>query len=243
MLIIVGKETTRACGTDQLCSGLGTGIEGGIHHMRLLWDEHDKEKDDTWGVLLIDTKNVFNEGNRKMMMLVAKYEWPFGSHFLLNNYRNHSGLAMRGEFKKNVFIHSKKGQTQGCSLAILEYGILLLPLIRRIKREFTSIDSPCYADDGAAIGRLRDILILFRRLCELGSAYEYLPEENKSILIVRSRDNINAEDFRSESDSNFKITNGFRYLGSLMGKKIGDRMGRRKKKGLDNGSRASSGID
>ena len=34
LLIVVGKEATRACGTEQLCSGLETGIEGGgIHHM------------------------------------------------------------------------------------------------------------------------------------------------------------------------------------------------------------------
>ena len=68
-------------------------------------------------------------------------------------------------------------------------------------------------------GRLRDILIFFRRLCEIGPAYGYFPEENKIILIVRSRDTVKSENFRSESDSNFKITNGFRYLGSFIGGK------------------------
>ena len=33
MLIVVGKEATRSCGTDQLYSGLEAGIEGGIHPM------------------------------------------------------------------------------------------------------------------------------------------------------------------------------------------------------------------
>ena len=97
MLIVVGKEATRACGIDQLCNGLEAGIEGGIHHMRSLWDEHDKEKNDTWGVLLIDARNAFNEGNRKMMMWVARHEWPSGSRFLFNIYRHHSVLVMRGE--------------------------------------------------------------------------------------------------------------------------------------------------
>ena len=97
MLIVMGKEATRACGTDQLCSGLEAGIEGGIHHMRSLWDEHDKEEDDTWGVLLIDARNAFNEGNRKMMMWVARHEWPSGSRFLFNIYKHHSVLVMRGE--------------------------------------------------------------------------------------------------------------------------------------------------
>ena len=34
LLIVVGKEATRACGIDQLCCGLEAGIERDIHHMR-----------------------------------------------------------------------------------------------------------------------------------------------------------------------------------------------------------------
>ena len=46
LLIVVGKETTRACGTDQLCSGLEVAIEGGIRHMRSMWDEHEGDKEE-----------------------------------------------------------------------------------------------------------------------------------------------------------------------------------------------------
>ena len=46
LLIVVGNEATRACGTDQLCSGLEAGIEGGIHHMRSMWDEHEGDKEE-----------------------------------------------------------------------------------------------------------------------------------------------------------------------------------------------------
>ena len=59
----------------------------------------------------------------------------------------------------------------------------------------------------------------FRRICELGPTYGYFPEENKSILIVRSKDTVKAENFRIGNDGNFKITNGFRYLGSFIGEK------------------------
>ena len=122
-------------------------------------------------------------------------------------------------YKKTVFIHSKEGQTQGCPLAMLVYGVSLLPLIRKLKREFRRIESPWYADDGAAAGKLQDILLFFRRLCELGPTYGYFPEENKSILIVRSKDTVKAENFRIGNDGNFKIKNGFRYLGSFIGEK------------------------
>ena len=34
------------------------GIEGGIHEMRVLWEEHSQEED--WGVILVDAWNTFN---------------------------------------------------------------------------------------------------------------------------------------------------------------------------------------
>ena len=74
MLIVVGKEVTRACETDQLCSEIEVGIERGIHHMQSLWDRHEKNENDFWGFLLIDARNTFNEGNRKMMIWVARHE-------------------------------------------------------------------------------------------------------------------------------------------------------------------------
>ena len=45
MFIIVGKEVTRACSTDQLCSGIEAGMEGEIHYIRLLWDAHKDDED------------------------------------------------------------------------------------------------------------------------------------------------------------------------------------------------------
>ena len=73
LLIVVGKETTRVYGIDQLCSGLEAGMEGGIHHMGSMWDEHEGDKEE-WGVLLIDAKNPFNEVNRKMIIWVTRHK-------------------------------------------------------------------------------------------------------------------------------------------------------------------------
>ena len=102
LLIVVGKEATRACGTDQLCSGLEAGIEGGIHHMRSMWDEHEGDEEE-WGVLLIDAKNAFNEGNRKMMLWVIRHKWPSCARFVFNIYRHQSVLVVRGESGKKLF--------------------------------------------------------------------------------------------------------------------------------------------
>ena len=50
-----------ACGTTQLAGGLKAGIEGAIHAVRVLWEEHKMEKD--WVFILIDVRNAFNEEN------------------------------------------------------------------------------------------------------------------------------------------------------------------------------------
>ena len=44
---------------------------------------------------------------------------------------------MRGENKKDtIFISSSERMTQGCPLAMIGYGILLLSLMRKLKKEF-----------------------------------------------------------------------------------------------------------
>ena len=80
---------------------------------------------------------------------------------MFNLYRHQSVLVVRGESKKKtIFLHSSEGSTQGCPLAMLGYGILLLPLIITLKTDFPEVKSPWYADDGAAAGTLK-ILIYF----------------------------------------------------------------------------------
>ena len=43
----------------------------------------EKDEDRTWGVLLIDARNTFNEGNRKMIMWIARHKGLSRSNFLL----------------------------------------------------------------------------------------------------------------------------------------------------------------
>ena len=66
LLKVAGPEAKTGCGTTQLAGGLEAGIEGAIHAMRVLWEEHKKE--DNWGFLLIDARNAFNEENQTAML-------------------------------------------------------------------------------------------------------------------------------------------------------------------------------
>ena len=59
LIHVAGSDVQLACGTDQLCSGIKAGIEGGVHAAHKFWEEH--QADDATGFLLIDAKNAFNE--------------------------------------------------------------------------------------------------------------------------------------------------------------------------------------
>ena len=44
---------------EQVCGGSEAGVEGGIHGLRILWNQHTQEED--WVFLLIDTLIALNE--------------------------------------------------------------------------------------------------------------------------------------------------------------------------------------
>ena len=64
-----GKGSLRE---TQLTGRVEAGIEGVIHAMRVLWEEHKQEED--WGFLLIDTRNAFNMENRTSMLWGVRHE-------------------------------------------------------------------------------------------------------------------------------------------------------------------------
>ena len=82
LLRVSGQESKAACGMDQLVGGVEAGIEGAIHAMRVLWEEHALEED--WGFLLIDARNAFNEENRTAMLWAFRHKWPSGAQFTFN---------------------------------------------------------------------------------------------------------------------------------------------------------------
>ena len=78
----MGTEAKAACGTTQLAGEVETGIEGAIHAMRVLWEEHTLEEG--WGFLFIDARNTFNEENRTAMLWDVRNKWSSGAQFNFN---------------------------------------------------------------------------------------------------------------------------------------------------------------
>jgi hypothetical protein len=67
-LPVTGSEAKEAYGIDQLCTGLESGIEGGINTMQFMWEQYKQEED--W--------NAFNEQNRTVMLWMIGHERPLG---------------------------------------------------------------------------------------------------------------------------------------------------------------------
>ena len=61
------------CGVNQLFLGLEAGIEGAVHVIRELFDDN---RGSSWGLLLIDAKNVFNSLNRAAALWNVRVQWP-----------------------------------------------------------------------------------------------------------------------------------------------------------------------
>ena len=74
---------------------------------------------------------------------------------------------------------------KGDPLAMVMYGVGLLPLIRILKTAVSDVHQPWYADDAGAGGHFNLITRYFEKLQEFGTPRGYFPESSKSILIVQ----------------------------------------------------------
>ena len=170
------------------------GIEGGIHTINLLWEEHSQEED--WGFILIDARNESNKENRTAMLSTVQHEWPSVTQFTFNCYRHWAILVVRemGD-RSGHFLHSKEGVTQLDPLAIIAYGIGVPPLIREIRGAHPHVTQTWYADDTGAGVNFSHILAHLWDLQARGPQRGYFPDPTKSILVVAPRNIARVEGF------------------------------------------------
>mmetsp|Transcript_44530 Transcript_44530/g.53447 ORF Transcript_44530/g.53447 Transcript_44530/m.53447 type:complete len:137 (-) Transcript_44530:327-737(-) len=116
-----------------------------------------------------------------------------------------------------VTVLSREGVTHGDLLAIVVYGILIIPSIQILKREFPDIFQPWYADDGTSMAPISRLRQFFDRLTVIGPPYGYNPERPKLILIVPP--NGNERETQPTASHSFKVTNGSQYLSGFIGEK------------------------
>ena len=74
---------------------------------------------------------------------------------------------------------------QGKPLAMILYGIGMLPLTLQLKAAVPTCLQPWYADNAAVGGSFDDVKKVFSLLLTTGPTRGYFPEPTKSILVVK----------------------------------------------------------
>ena len=130
------------------------------------------------------------------MLWAVRHEWPSGARFTYNCYLHWATLVVRNtEDGSGHFLHSKMGVTQGDPLAMIAYGIWVLPLIRVLRTDHPQVSQPWYADNAGAGGKFGAAMAHFRDIQLKGPARGYFPEPTQSILVVSEKNVPQAKEY------------------------------------------------
>ena len=150
------------------------------------------------------------------MLWAVQHEWHSGAQFTFNCYRHWATLVVSntGDWSGN-FLDSKEGMTQGDPLAMITYGIGVLPLIRELRGAHPHVTQPWYADNARAGDTFKHILAHLRDLQVRGPPRGCYPEPTKSILVVAPQNVSWVEElFRGMI---IKLVTVHQYLGGFIG--------------------------
>ena len=202
---LLRRDVMEASGNLQLCAGQEAGCEAAVHAMRSLYDS-----DESQGMLLVDASNAFNSLNRQSCLLNMYHLCPSLATMVTNTYRQPSSLFIDG-----TVILSQEGCTQGDPLSMPVYAVSTVPIIQKLDG---LVKQAWFADDGGACGSLKNLLLWWTSLADVGPAFGYHPNPAKTWLVVK-------EEFVEEARQLFaptgiQITSAGRpYLGSAIGSK------------------------
>ena len=101
-----------------------------------------------------------------------------------NGYHYHSLILLQnGDVTANI-IHSREEVTQGYPLAMVDYGIGVIPLIKHLKLVNPDATKPWYAENTGALGTFDNLERYFNLLTRIGPAWRCYPDPIKFILIL-----------------------------------------------------------
>ena len=185
-----------------LCLGQKCGKEHAIHSLRHRFDDPENE-----AILLIDAKSAFNVLNRQTALDNVKVLCPALFVALRNSYSHPSHLYI----SKSTIL-SQEGTTQGDPLAMIMYGVAILPPITRLHND--SLTQKGYADDDSVVGICINIRALFDKLTQLGPKYGYLVNPPKCRFIIKPGGECQASTVFA--GTNVEVKQGAQVLGSVV---------------------------
>ena len=174
-------------------------------------------RDDGVGLTLVDARNGFNELSRMAMLWTVRHRWPKGSRFAFNCYRHEAMLFMRSPGKPLTILWSREGVTQGDPLAMILYGIALLPLAEKLRAAYPDVMQPWYADDSGLFGRHARNARCLKLLTQLGPWFGYYPEPAKSWHICTEAEETAAREAFRREGFQMQFSRGKRYVGGFIG--------------------------
>ena len=186
----------------QLCLGQKSGIDYAIHTLR---DQNSKTSADA--VLLIGAENAFNSLNRKLALKNIENTCPSFLTATKNSYP--SKLFVN----KKKTIYSQEGTTQGDPLAMVMYGLAIIPLIKLLSVD--DVTQKWYADDGIAVGKLSNLRTVLDKIVSLGKFFGYHVKAFKCQLIVKDEKLGEAQKIIANTGINMKA--GAQVLGAVIG--------------------------
>ena len=112
-------------------------------------------------------------------------------------------------------LHSREGVTQGDPLAMIAYGIGILPIIKNLKWEIPDVTQPWYADDARLLGTFARLESYFDSLTRQVPEQRYHLKPTKGVLIV-CPENLEAGNV-FEARHRFRVCTGAHYFGGYIG--------------------------
>jgi hypothetical protein len=107
-----------------------------------------------FGSALCDACNGFNEINCSLMLWNVAHRWNRASRFAFNRYRHWVRCLVWSEpGELALVIHSKEGITQEDCLAMSLYGVALMPLASKMRKEIPEALQPWYCNDAGTAGK------------------------------------------------------------------------------------------
>ena len=179
------------------------GIEYAIHTLR---DHYSKTSADA--ILLIDAENAFNSLNRKLALKNMENTCLSLLTAIKNSYFNPSKLFVN---KKNNLLSRR--DNPGDPLGMAMYGLAIIPLIKLLSVD--DVTQKWYADDGNAVGILRNLRTVLVKIVSLGKFFGYHVKASKCQLIVK--DEKLGEAQKIFANTGITIKAGARVLGSVIG--------------------------
>ena len=97
-----------------------------------------------------------------------RHLWPPGANFVFNCYRHWSSLVLQNGNGTEIIPHSREGVIQGDPLAMIAYGIGILPLIKNLKRAIPDVIQTWYTNDAGDLGTFERLETYFDFLTRQG---------------------------------------------------------------------------